>query len=103
MQFMFQVIDSFTITADSLARPESAELYGDREGVVAIPAPEQASTIDLPAGTPMRLHRPDGTTTLLTLTATLCPHHTIGLFFAALTSADIPRLSQLEPLSPGPA
>ena len=103
---MLQVIDSFTITARMLADyPAFLQLYGGREGVVAVLDPEQACPTDLPAGTPMRLHRPDGTTALLTLAAVLCPARSVGLFFAVPTVTDIPRLSQLEvlPSPPGPA
>ena len=100
---MLQVIDSFTITARMLADyPDYTQLYGGREGVVAVPDPEQPCPTDFPAGTPMRLHRPDGTTALLTLAAVLCPARTVGLFFAAPTITEIPRLSQLEALPPPP-
>ena len=103
---MLQVIDSFTITAHQLADyPAFVQLYAGREGIVAVPDPEQACPTDLLAGTPMRLHRPDGTTAVLTLSAGLCPARTVGLFFAAPTVTDIPRLSRLEvlPSSPGSA
>ena len=97
---VLQVIDSFTVTADSFAsHPATAHLCAGREGIVAIPDPGQACPTDFPAGVPMRLHRPDGTTALLTLAAVLCPHRTVGLFFAAPTVTDIPRLSQLEALA----
>ena len=100
---MLRVIDSFTITARLLADyPAFVQLYGGREGIVAVPDPEQACPTDLLTGTPMRLHRPDGTTALLTLAAVLCPARTIGLFFAAPTVTNIPRLSQLEVLSSSP-
>ncbi len=98
---MIQILDSFNVTAESSSTyPSQAKLFGGRSGIVALPDPEQPCPTDFPAGTLMRLHRPDGTTTLLTLTAVLCPHRTIGLFFAAPTVTDIPRLSQLEPLPP---
>ena len=103
---MLQVIDSFIVAADSFAsHPATASLCGGRAGIVVIPDSDQPYPTDFPVGTPMRLHRPDGTTALLTLAAVLCPQRTVGLFFATLTVTDIPRLSQLEILafSPGPA
>ena len=95
---MFRVIDTIQFNSALYGHhPELRERYAS-EGLLAILDPSEVTEVPVPAGTVIRIHRPDGSVVEHTSSLSERPSTAVGLFFPHLTEEDIPRLSMLAPI-----
>ena len=100
---MFSVIDTIQMSEVLFGHhPEWRARYGS-VGLLVVLDPWVVPEVPVPADTRFRVHRPDGTSAEYVATLAERPSTAVGLFFPRLTPVEIPRLSQLEPLTPPPS